>query len=624
MIHTSTHRLGARPVADGGTRFRVWAPRAQGVKLNLLPESGAAPGRLLGMQPVSGGYFELEVREAGPGDRYFYRLDGGPDRPDPASRYQPEGVHGPSAVVQDPPPVGRAGWPGLPLEKYVIYELHVGTFTPEASFDGVIPRLPELRELGITAVELMPVAQFPGARNWGYDGVLPFAAQDTYGGPAGLRRLIDACHRLGLAVVLDVVYNHLGPEGNYLSDFAPYFTPVYNTPWGEAVNFDGAGSDEVRRYFIENALWWLFEMGFDALRLDAVHAIIDRSAQPFLGELGFEVRAAARRAGRRAYLIAESDANDPRLLLPPHLGGFGLDAQWNDDFHHALHALLSGEQAGYYRSFGTVEQVARSYEEGFVYSGQHSPYRGRRHGSSSRSLSAGKFVVYAQNHDQIGNRAEGDRLATLLPFEALKVTAAAVILSPFIPLLFMGEEYGEQNPFLYFTSHTDPALGEAVRAGRLNEFEAFGFTEVPDPQNEETLLRSRLRWELREEGAHATLLAFHRRLLQLRRETEGLRRLDKDRQEVGFSEEQRTLTLLREPAPGSAAEDILVVLHLSDRQTLRPLILPPGRWVKELDSAEERWLGPGSPVPWVVASEAPREQHLQPYAAVVFKRESVR
>jgi maltooligosyltrehalose trehalohydrolase len=630
MIHLSPDRLGARALAGGGARFRVWAPRARRVEIELAPAQGAegrreemsgADERREEMTSVGGGYFELDVAEARPGTRYSYRLDSGPARPDPASRSQPEGVHGPSQVVTWPEPVEATGWRGLPLEEYVLYELHVGSFTEEGTFAAVIPRLAALVELGVTAVELMPVAQFPGTRNWGYDGVQPFAAQDSYGGPAELRRLVDACHETGLAVVLDVVYNHLGPEGNYLAEFGPYFTPVYHTPWGEAINFDGRGSDEVRRYFIENALWWTLDMGFDALRLDAVHAIIDRSAQPFLGELAAEVHAAARGAGRRIHLIAESDANDNRLLLAPEQGGFGLDAQWNDDFHHALHSLLTSEQAGYYGSFGRVEHLARAYQEGFVYSGQFSPYRGRRHGSPSQALGGGRFVVYAQNHDQIGNRAQGERLAALLPFEALKATTAAVLLSPFLPLLFMGEEYAEESPFLYFTSHTDPVLGEAVREGRLAEFASFGFDEVPDPQAEDTFRRSCLQWELRDRGEHATLLDFHRRLLELRRSSPALRRPDKEQQEVSFSENERTLTLLRPTRPGEQEEELLVMLHLSERPTGHGLLLPPGRWSKELDSAEERWLGPGSPAPGHIPADGSRRLSLSPYSAVVFRRE---
>lgn len=622
MIFSQKHRLGARCLPGGSCRFEVWAPRARRVELHLV----APDDRLLAMDPAERGYFTLEVPGLAPGARYLLRLDGDKELPDPASRSQPEGVHGPSQVVGPLQPVSSLRqpakndeWRGLPLQEYVFYEIQVGTFTPEGTFAAVLPRLPELKDLGVTAVEIMPVGQFPGTRNWGYDGVYPFAAQDSYGGILELRRLVEACHDLELAAVLDVVYNHLGPEGNYLSEFGPYFTPLYRTPWGEAVNLDGEGSDEVRRYFIENALWWTTEVGFDALRLDALHALVDRSARPFLAELATEIHAAAGQAGRRIYLIAESDANDPRLLLPPERGGYGLDAQWNDDFHHALHVLLTGERAGYYQSFGSMEQLSLAYQEGFVYSGQYSPYRKRRHGSSSRALPATRFVVYSQNHDQVGNRRLGERLSRLAGFEALKLAAAAVILSPFLPLIFMGEEYGEPAPFLYFTSHSDLALAAAVQESRQQGFlDLAPGGEAPAPQQEATFARSRLNWDLRQEGQHATLLSFYRKLLQLRRDLPALRLVDKDSQEVGFSEEERIITLKRRG--GGEGDEVFLALHLADRPASRPIILPPGEWLKELDSAEERWLGRGSEAPWVLSSSSGHLITLPPYGVLLFRR----
>jgi maltooligosyltrehalose trehalohydrolase len=359
----------------------------------------------------------------------------------------------------------------------------VGTFTPEGTFEAIIPHLDELRELGITAVELMPVAQFPGTRNWGYDGVYPFAVQNSYGGPEGLKRLVNACHGRGIAVVLDVVYNHLGPEGNYLWDFGPYFTDRYKTPWGSAINFDGPHSDPVRRLFIENALYWVTEFRMDGLRIDAVHGILDFSAYPFLEELASAVHEKAERLNRRVYVIAESDLNDTRVIRSRELGGYGLDAQWNDDFHHALHTLLTEDQTGYYQDFGRLGDLVKAFREGFVCSGQYSSYRRRRHGNSSRDIPAGCFVVFAQNHDQVGNRMRGERLSQLVCRERMKLAAGVVFLSPFIPLLFMGEEYGETAPFPYFISHSDADLVEAVRRGRREEFAAFGWSqEPPDPQ----------------------------------------------------------------------------------------------------------------------------------------------
>ncbi|MCL5257567.1 MAG: malto-oligosyltrehalose trehalohydrolase, partial [Chloroflexi bacterium] len=497
--------LGATYLGDGEAGFLVWAPLADRVDLHLV-----SPTELvLPMEKGGGGYFRLRTKDVPPGSLYLYRLDGGKERPDPASRYQPQGVHGPSQAVESDCPWDDECWSGLPIQDYIIYELHTGVFTPEGTFDAIIPRLDGLKDLGVTALELMPVAQFPGARNWGYDGVYPFAVQTSYGGPEGLKRLVNACHQRGLAVVIDVVYNHLGPEGNYLGDFGPYFTDRYRTPWGPAMNYDGSGSDEVRRFFIENALYWVTDFHFDAIRLDAVHGIFDQSAHPFLQELTESVHRRALKLNRQINVIAESSLNDTRLIRPGCLGGFGMDAQWNDDFHHSLHVLLTGERAGYYQDFGSVGQLAKAFRNGYVYEGQNSKYRGRRHGNSSRSCPAYRFVVCSQNHDQVGNRALSERLSSLVSFEALKLAACAVVLSPFVPLLFMGEEYGEPAPFLYFISHLDPQLVEAVRRGRRAEFAAFQWTgESPDPQAEETFQRAKLDYGLRGAGQHRILLNF--------------------------------------------------------------------------------------------------------------------
>jgi maltooligosyltrehalose trehalohydrolase len=381
----------------------------------------APPERIVPLEKEDRGYHQGIIEDVEPGSLYVYRLDEGKQCPDPASRSQPQGVHGPSQVVDPHFPWEDRHWFGLPLEDYIIYELHVGSFTPEGTFEAIMSHLEELKDLGVTAVELMPVAQFPGSRNWGYDGVFPFAVQHSYGGPEGLRRLVDACHQHGLAVVLDVVYNHLGPEGNYLANFGPYFTQRYRTPWGAAINFDGPHSDEVKWFFIENALYWITEFHIDALRLDALHAILDLSAQPFLEELATAVHDEAERRGRRVYLIAESDLNDTKLIRSRELGGYGLDGQWNDDFHHALHTLLTGESSGYYQDFGKVGDLAKAFTEGYVYSGQYSAYRRRQHGNSSKLLPAPKFVVCAQNHDQVGNRMFGERLTQMVSFDALKL-----------------------------------------------------------------------------------------------------------------------------------------------------------------------------------------------------------
>jgi maltooligosyltrehalose trehalohydrolase len=564
------------------------------------------------------GYHEAVVHDAGPDTRYFYRLDGAKERPDPASRLQPDGVHGPSQVVD----LGTfqwddTGWTGLPLEDYVIYELHVGTYSLQGSFDAIIPHLENLRELGVTAIEIMPVVQFPGERNWGYDGAYPFAVQNSYGGPAGLQRFVSACHWGGLAVILDVVYNHLGPEGNYLSDFAPYFTDRYRTPWGAALNFDGPHSDEVRRFFIENALYWVNDFHFDALRLDAIHGIVDVSAQPFLAELADAVHGSAKRTGRRVYLIAESNLNDVRVMRPRESCGYGLDAQWNDDFHHAVHGLLTGEKTGYYRDFGDLDHLAKAFREGFVYSGEYSAFRKRRHGNSSRDIPASQFVVFIQNHDQVGNRMRGDRLSRLVTFEALKVAAGAVVLSPFIPLLFMGEEYGEVAPFQYFTSHLDPSLVEAVRRGRREEFAEFEWQgEPPDPQAESSFLNSKLTHALRSEEPHATSWKFYKQLIELRSRHSALRQLSKRHTEATTFSPHNVLTVRR----WSESEEIVIAFNFGKSVDLASAMVPLGSWRVELDSAGERWRGPGSRLGAIWESEGESALALSPESFVVLSR----
>ncbi len=608
-------RLGATPLSDGRCRFVVWAPAASRVELRIVPSEGRQNERLVPMEAAAKGYFQVEMEDAVSGDRYTYRLDGSKNRPDPASRFQPEGVHGPSQITQPDFAWTDAAWKGHRLEGYVLYELHVGAFTPQGTFDAIIPRLNELRDLGITALELMPVAQFPGERNWGYDGAFPYAAQDSYGGPEGLRRLVDACHAQQVAVVLDVVYNHLGPEGNYLADFGPYFTDRYRTPWGPAVNFDGRGSDEVRRYFIENALYWIEECHVDALRLDAVHAIVDPSARPFLAELAAEVRKRAKQSGRRVHLIAESDRNDPRLAEPREQNGLGLDALWNDDFHHALHALLTGERSGYYCDFGRTEHMATAFREGFVYSGQYSEYRKRRHGAPSHHLPPHRLVVFAQNHDQVGNRMLGERLGALTSLEASKLAAGLVALSPYLPLLFMGEEYGETAPFQYFVSHSDPGLIEAVRKGRREEFAAFGWQgEVPDPQDAATFERSRLQWNLRSTGHHTVLVALYKELLLLRRSLPALAGGSKEVMQVRPREAKHALLVRR----WSEASEALMIFHFADAVDEVRVKLPDGEWQKRLDSADVQWMGPGSQIPERVAGDVILS--VGPKAFVLFTR----
>ncbi|MEX2598227.1 MAG: malto-oligosyltrehalose trehalohydrolase [Dehalococcoidia bacterium] len=603
---------GAYLAPDGTCRFTVWAPYAQNAEVEF---SGRQAPRRAPLERDSWGYHSAVLEGIAPGQEYYFVLDGAKTRPDPASRWQPHGVHGPSAVDDPSFPWTGDSWRNPPLEDYVIYELHVGAFTPEGTFDAVIPYLEYLRDLGVTAVELMPVAQFPGGRNWGYDGVLPYAAQDTYGGPDGFRRLVDACHQYGLAVVLDVVYNHLGPEGNYLADFGPYFTDRYLTPWGQALNFDGPESDHVRDYFIQNAIYWTRDCHVDALRLDAVHAILDHAAVPFVEELSARVQEAAVQAGRDVYLIAESSDNDARLITERSRNGYGMDAQWSDDFHHIVHTLITGEKAGYYQDFGGLDQLAKAYTEGFIYSGEYSPYRRRRHGSPSGHLPAECFVVCIQNHDQVGNRLLGERLMALAPFEAQRLAAAVLLLAPNVPLLFMGEEYGETAPFQYFISHTDEALIDAVRNGRREEFADFGWADdPPDPQAMETFEVCVLDHALRNVGRHAEMLAFYKKLLGLRKSVPALAGGGKDQLRVDVLPGTQVLRLHRWRDDSGA----LALFNFADRAASVEIAMPPGEWKEVLETDSGVPHGSGVLAP---SGAAPFRVALPPYGVLLFVRE---
>ncbi|MCU1483726.1 MAG: Malto-oligosyltrehalose trehalohydrolase [Actinomycetia bacterium] len=509
--------------------FRVWAPKPERVELDLT-------GRRLDMVAGDRGWWSLDVPDAGPGTEYAFRLDGGDPRPDPRSPWQPEGVHGPSKVVDhDAFPWTDDEWRGAHLPSAVLYELHVGTFSHEGTFDGAIQHLEHLVELGVTAVELLPVAEFPGARGWGYDGVDLYAPHSAYGGPDGLKRFVDAAHRQGLAVVLDVVYNHFGPEGCYLGEFGPYFTDFFTTPWGDAVNYSREQSDEVRRFAIDNALMWLRDHHVDGLRLDAVHAIVDPSAVHLLEQLSAEVEELAAVVGRPLFLIAESDLNDTRLLRPRDVGGYGVDAQWSDDLHHAIRTTVTDERRGYYVDFDGLPDLAAALERGWPHAGGWSEFRQRTHGRPF-DRPGWQLVGYSQDHDQVGNRAQGDRLSDVVPLDVLQVVAALVLTAPFVPMLFQGEEWGASSPFQYFTSHTDPELGRAVSEGRRREFADFGFEpdDVPDPQDPATFERSKLRWDELDDGDHAVLHRWYRALVALRRSTPDLLdgRLDRVRTEV--------------------------------------------------------------------------------------------
>jgi maltooligosyltrehalose trehalohydrolase len=603
-------RLGAVYLGDGRCRFRVWASQRQRVDLHLT----APTDRVVPMEAKELGYFEVTLDDIEPGSRYLYRLDGEVERPDPASRSQPTTVHEPSAVVDPTFPWTDHGWHGLPLDKFVLYELHVGTFTPEGTFEAIIPRLPDLVDLGVTAIELMPVAQSPGRRGWGYDGVYPFAPQNSYGGPAGLKRLVDACHTHGLAVVLDVVYNHFGPEGGYLQEFGHYFTDAYKTPWGRAVNVDGPKSDEVRRYLIENTLYWVHEYHVDALRLDAIHAIHDETATPFLMELVNVLGRYATDLNRQVYIIGESDLNDVRVLKTPELGGLGLHAQWADDFHHCVFTLLAGEKSQYHRDYNDFDLLVNAYQHGYAYTGQFCATRERRHGNQPVNLPGRQFVICIQNHDQTGNRKFGERFGALAGFEAQKLAAATVLLAPYTPMLFMGEEYGEKAPFQYFVDFSDAGLAEAVRDGRTREFEMVGGGDPPDPQAEETFLRSKLTPGLADSGRHRTLREFYRELLRLRRETPALRFPDKDRMRVTPFPERLAIVVER----WDGDDETLIGLNFSDRPVEVRVTIREGAWVRQLDSADPRWHGPGTDTPAELTASGDVRLALAPTSAAVY------
>lgn len=599
-------RLGATPLPNQSAAFVVWAPKARTAEVCL----GAGKlQRLERLQADGHGYFAATLTGVEPGAQYRFRLDGELERPDPASRLQSEGVHGPSRLVDLAFDWHDQAWRGVPLSKYVIYELHVGTFSRAGTFAGIAPELERLKKLGVTAIELMPVAQFPGQRNWGYDGVYPFAVQSSYGGPKGLQRLVDECHRAGLAVVLDVVYNHVGPEGNYLSDFGPYFTERYQTPWGRALNFDGPDSDGVRRFFLENALMWLEDFHIDALRLDAVHAIIDRSAQPFLEELADSVHRRAEALGRHCYLIAESDLNDPRVVRRSDVGGHGLDSMWCDDFHHAAHVLVTGEKAGYYADFGQVEDLARAFAGGMSRPGEYSPFRQRRHGRPGPDLRAEQCVVFTQNHDQIGNRLLGERIDALVGFEQQKLVAGLTCLSRFIPLLFMGQEYGETAPFQYFISHGDAELVEAVRRGRREEFASFALDgEAPDPAAQSTFDRCVLHPELRQSGRHALLHRLYEELLALRP------RLSGSEADACIAFESGRVLLVHR------ARQAWMVFTFAEAAHTLTLPVPPGVWLRRLATSDTAWEGPGTRAPERIDSAGEVSLELEPFSLLVYER----
>lgn len=568
--------------SEGLATGSVWAPLVKSVDLIKGNER-------IALQIKEIGFWQVRTNRLQPGDLYKFSLDKGESLPDPASLYQPEGVHGPSQVVDLNFDWTDADWQNYDLEDYIIYELHTGTFTEEGNFAGIEKKLTYLKELGITAIEIMPVAQFSGYRNWGYDGVYPFAVQNNYGGAIALQHLVNSCHLQGLAVILDVVYNHLGPEGNYLSKYGPFFTEKYQTPWGPAINFDDAWCDGVRHFFIENALMWFRDFHVDALRLDAAHAIKDFSATHFLQELRQRVDALSQHTGRRHWLIAECDLNDPKYIEPLSQNGYGMHAQWIDEFHHALRVTAGEPPRGYYEDFNGLLHLAKSFSEAYVYDGMFSPHRNKCFGKATKG-GGQQFIVFSQNHDQVGNRPLGERSSVLYSFEMQKTLAAAVLFSPFLPLLFMGEEWAETNPFQYFVNHEDVTLCEAVRQGRKAEFDYFfrhSKAEPPDPVSEKTFQQSKLQWHLKESGKHKVMLQYYKELIRLRREHPLLRKPDRNTIDVWTKKDQELLFLKRQTAKGTLLAIFnfsKFVQQLSLDTTFQPIFF----------SAAEKWMGPES------------------------------
>lgn len=568
---------------DNACSFCVWAPLRKRLDLIIVDSN-----KRHSLEKDEDGYWSARIEDVTAGTEYLFQMDDGKKLPDPASRAQLQGVHGPSSVVDTIYPWRDEQWKGLPLGEMIIYELHVGTFTSRGDFEGVISRLPYLRDLGVNAVELMPVAQFPGTRNWGYDGVFPFAVQDSYGGVKGLKKLVDEAHQIGIAVILDVVYNHQGPEGNYLGEYGPYFTDKYKTGWGQALNFDDAWCDGVRHFYWQNALMWLDEFHIDGLRLDAVHAIWDFSARHFIEELSSRVQALEVKSGRKKVLIAEFDLNNPRYISPPSMGGYGLSGQWIDEFHHALHSLVTGEVDGYYEDFGDTGHLASALKDSYVYTGQYSKHRKKLFGKSPAGTTYDQFVVFAQNHDQTGNRMLGDRISTLVSFEGLKLAAAVYLLSPHVPMLFMGEEYGEKNPFQYFISHTDEKLVELVRKGRREEFAYFKWQgEVPDPQAEKTFEQCILSWEKSKESE--TLFSFYKHLIAFKKDRPAMQSRNRESLEI-ISTDNEVVCFERK----HNNDRLLFMLNFN--KTTVSVSPPIQHSLKKIfDSSSQQWGGEGLP-----------------------------
>jgi len=590
--------IGLNFNAEGIAIVRLWAPNAETVSLQLDNRKVTIP-----LEKVDFGNWELLTSQVKPGDDYFFVVDD-KELPDPASLFQPDGVHGPSQAVDLHDFEWTDGdWKNPDQEGYIIYELHAGTFSADGTFEGIASKLDHLIDLGINAIEIMPVAQFPGERNWGYDGVFPFAVQNSYGGAKGLMKLIDTCHQKGLAVILDVVFNHIGPEGNYLPEFGAYFTDKYKTPWGNAINFDDANCDAVRSFYVENALMWFRDFHVDALRLDAVHAIKDFSPKHILQEIKESVDKLMASSGKAHYLMVELDLNDHRFINPIEKCGYGMDAQWIDEFHHALRVTAGGGRDGYYSDFNGIADIAKSYKDAYVYDGIYSAERQKTFGNKVDENPGKQFIVFSQNHDQVGNRMLGERSSQLFDFEMQKLMAGAVLVSPYLPLLFMGEEWSAQSPFQYFVSHSDPELIEAVQKGRKEEFAAFHAKgEAPDPQAEETFIGSKLNWDELESDQHKKMFDYYKVLIALRKELPALRTLNRKNLTVSFNVGQQTLFLER----WHDEQKVCCVMNFSKNEY--PVSLPGDDYVNKIfDSADSRFNGPGLLI-----------AHIQPQSLIIY------
>jgi maltooligosyltrehalose trehalohydrolase len=597
--------VGVNFNVNGDAEIMVWSPLAESVDI-ICNEN------IISLEKKDHSNWTGSTNLVKPGDRYSFLLNKEKKISDPASLSQPGGVHGDSMAIDLQFKWSDAGWKNYPLEQYLIYELHTGTFTPEGTFRSIEQKLDHLIRLGVTAVEIMPVAQFPGSRNWGYDGVYPFAVQNNYGGVAGLQQLVNACHQKKLAVVLDVVYNHLGPEGNYLGEFGPYHTSRYKTPWNNAINFDDAWCDGVRNYFIENALMWFRDFHIDALRLDAVHAIKDFGAIHFLQELRKYTDQLMQATGRTHYLIAECDLNDPKYINAITESGYGMDAQWIDEFHHALRVTAGGGREGYYSDFNGIADLEKSYRNAYVFDGQFSHHRKKKFGLTPAKNPGQQFIVFSQNHDHVGNRMFGERTSKLHSFEMQKLLAASVLLSPFIPLLFMGEEWGETNPFLYFVDHSDEELVEAVRKGRKEEFAAFHAEgEAPDPFSEESFTRSHLQWELLRQESHRNLFDFYRELIHIRKEEPCFKNTNRFDLEAVSDPEKNTLVIHR----WINSHHAWCLLNFSQEHQILSLPSAITKLERIMDSADTVWKGPA--VSTILNEETIR---IQPESFIIYRK----